>query len=1571
MSKKLPPLPPLRQQTGIPLVGRGRSRYMNEESSQLDEYPLQSSFRPYYGSSSSVENQQIGIAIQNQKKWLGSHFMPFQIHSQSNAAGPSRLYSDKTRQTLGNHEDDDTPIGPYRAVTYEARFFGKDVDIVSLEGGPSPYSLPEEEHEGATYFFGAENHPEFRIVPDSEVTPAPGGGPNTVSVTNRNILADDYLPNLGDAPYGNYPDIGSRIHFIDWDDHQEKKHRRHTIIKDPEVQLHSLRYDPNFYSGIHKARKSGLTSHVMGTFSAAGGVASGFAKRANFYPIYHNSWSDELDPLRRILHWHKNKDRNPNIKYGEGDDLTKGVRNPTILIWEFHSRNQKHFFVPVERIASLTHAGHTTNRPAGGWGTNLQPFVDMHQIPYRIEDPENAGTWYWAVSVGKGGSMLPGFGENVRYKKMMETLWDEGIVLCVSAGNSAQVFAKRDDAEHSGSYFVTDPNSKYYDNSYNTLNYIDQHDVITSGPNGDTFYPFRAAGPTGCKRDKSIDIAAGQLSETNRALDSYTSRGPGIDIIGTGAGEFSASAKTEFSADTNLGSGSYLDPAANEFVAGTDWSGYQLHPVYNDDDYAYPFEDGQELVISDLGTSSSAVADWNAYLGLSTVSAGSFEKNRRYEITNLGSGTSSQNQDRWNTFLGRTSVAAGEYRDAWGSGIRWEIVNLGSGTNSENQTRWNEYFGINLNSPNTYSVGDQFISTKSFKLSSHIDGAVVKGAYQVGDTFWNNFPRDGAEILGATVVRSIYAGMHFSKPASSQNSLIPSNAKVQTPGWKYGYFSGTSCAAPTVAGKVACMMEEYLHTNERWPTPNEAKDMLIGQAKHHDISATSTYWGRVPPPSDNFSMSSSKLNGRLNNRLNFDTKRPDFHTLTGLVEADSTGWRPVNTPSTTGVTINPSSIGEIDGKTVIASSSTNGKFQDGSGNIVAVGIGNKIVIGGGQSDLDDGTYTVKSITKPYGVSNKVFIVDRHIAEDQNGVPTSVTNFPSATFTLTKINVGVPFAPARVESLYRSMVENNLKKALVTGVLKNESGQGPAGMSCNVSIYKRDNVEFGYDPVAETHQTREGKIEIDVSAIKGAVNIKVGTSDGDGTFLDYNSCIATGTITPGEALTSVTQVATHSGNKMTSTPIYNQYHHNYWKLDGTEIASSQHRDRKTFGYRFSADSAVPHNSPMQIENESSPDLTEYNNVVGTNLYNDIYFDIKYQGSSAESIYETKKPFTAYSKVAWRWFNYPNSGGADFMNNQTMGSLSSTTFNDASGTSRTIRDLWWSEGQGEWRHPDVLAERPDHFYPQSDKGVLCFSLNGTNIPNTDNTFGSLEINGISFDRNTAYYSADSNGNTVWWWDLGCHPYVGSDSFKLEFYHHPGDQPIIWALNASHGNRVIFDTNTIPLGTGYDYDVTHKFTRVKLTISNLNPTVGYESYIDKVEVVPETWWRDTCIVKTMQNETMLSVPWDQYDLSEPCGTPPLWAYYDGRGVNLSNLDSLTEEETPTEGAVYPNNAQSIVAINEPVVSSKVSRVRGKRFIGTGLEPENENIDNSNIEIQGWEREEKDTDGRHDHDRDPQYDF
>lgn len=1571
MSKKLPPLPPLRVQTGIPLVGLGRSKRMNDESSQLDEYPLQSSFRPYYGSSASVGDQQRSIAVQNQQKWLGSHFMPFQIHSQSNAAGPNRLqYGRNTRQTLGNHEDDDSPIGPYRAVTYKARFFGKDVDIVSLEGGPAPYSLPEADHEEATYFFGAENHPEFRIVPDSEVTLAPGGGPNTVSVTNRNILADDYLPNLGDAPYGNYPDIGSRIHFIDWDDQQERSPRR-TILKDPEVQLHSLRYDPDFYSGIHKARKSGLTSHVMGTFSAAGGVASGFAKRANFYPIYHNSWSDKLDPLKRILHWHKNKDRNPDIKYGEGDDLTKGVRNPTILIFEFHSDNQKHFFIPVERIASLTHAGRTTNRPAGGWGTNLQPFVDMHQIPYRIEDPENAGTWYWAVSVGRGGSMLPGFGENVKYKKMMETLWDEGIVLCVTAGNSSQVFAKRDDAEHSGSYFVTDPNSKYYANNYNSPHQqIESHDVITSGSNGDTFYPFRAEGPSGCKRDKSIDIAAGQLSETNRALDSYSSRGPGIDIIGTGSGEFSASAQTEFPADTNLGSGSYLDPAANEFVAGTDWSGYQLHPVYNDDDYAYPFEDGQELVISDLGTSSSAVADWNAYLGYGTVPAGSFETRRTYEITNLGSGTSSQNQDRWNTFLGRTSVAAGEYLNPWGSGIRFEIVNLGSGTDSENQTRWNEYFGNNLNSPTTYSVGDQFISTGSFKESSHIVGAVVKGAYQVGDTFRTQY-HDGGNVLGATAVRSIYAGMHFSKPASSQNSLIPSNAKVQTPGWKYGYFSGTSCAAPTVAGKIACMMEEYLHTNERWPTPNEAKNMLISQAKHYDISATSTYWGRVPPPAgpENFTMSSLKFNKKERNRLDFDTKRPDFQTLTGRCEADSTGWRPVNTPSTTGVTINPSSIGEIDGKTVIASSSTNGKFQDGSGNEVFVGIGNKIVIGGGQSDLDDGTYTVKSITKPFGVSNKVFIVDRYIAEDQNGVPTSVTNFPSATFALTRIQVTESFPVARLEYINRSITEDAFGKGPFTGLLENEAGQGPAGMSCNISIYKRDDVEFGYDPVEQTHQTRSGKVEIDVSAIKGAVNIKVGTSDGDGTFLDYNSCIATGTITPGEALTSVTQVATHSGNKMSSTDIYDQTQHNIRKLDGTGDESSRHRDRKTVGYRFSADSAVPHNNPTQIDNESSPDLTEYNNVVGTNLYNDRYFDIKYQSGSAESIYETKKPFTAHSKVAWKWYNYPNSG---VMNNQTMGSLSSTTFNDASGTSRTVRDLWWSEGQGEWRHPDVLAERPDHFYPQSDKGVLCFSLNGTNIPNTDNTFGSLEINGISFDRNTAYYSADSNGNTVWWWDLGCYPYIESDFFKLNYYQHPqtGVGPIIWALNASHGNRVIFDTDDIPLGTGRS-DPNNKYTYVKLTISNVNPTVGYKSYIDNVTFLPETWWHDNCIVHTLQNAESWRSGWSQYDFSEPCGTPPLWAHYDGRGVNLSNLDSLTDEETPTEGAIYPNNAQSIVAINEPVVSAKVSRVRGKRFIGTGLKPENENTVDSSMEHGDWEREERDTDGRHNHDRDPNNDF
>lgn len=49
-------------------------------------------------------------------------------------------------------------------------------------------------------------------------------------------------------------------------------------------------------------------------------------------------------------------------------------------------------------------------------------------------------------------------------------------------------------------------------------------------------------------------------------------------------------------------------------------------------------------------------------------------------------------------------------------------------------------------------------------------------------------------------------------------------------GKKWGWFSGTSCATPTVVGKAACIMEEYMTYNNAWPTPDQVKELLLAQA---------------------------------------------------------------------------------------------------------------------------------------------------------------------------------------------------------------------------------------------------------------------------------------------------------------------------------------------------------------------------------------------------------------------------------------------------------------------------------------------------------------------------------------------------------------------------------------------------------------------------------------------------------------------------------------------------------------------------------------------------------------------
>lgn len=86
---------------------------------------------------------------------------------------------------------------------------------------------------------------------------------------------------------------------------------------------------------------------------------------------------------------------------------------------------------------------------------------------------------------------------------------------------------------------------------------------------------------------------------------------------------------------------------------------------------------------------------------------------------------------------------------------------------------------------------------------------------------------------------------------------------LYTDGTYWGMFSGTSCAAPTVAGVLACILEKYYYYYGVWPTPTQAKQLLLLEAKKNVLTnSVATTWSSVPAASSVIS-SSEFVFGRL------------------------------------------------------------------------------------------------------------------------------------------------------------------------------------------------------------------------------------------------------------------------------------------------------------------------------------------------------------------------------------------------------------------------------------------------------------------------------------------------------------------------------------------------------------------------------------------------------------------------------------------------------------------------------------------------------------------------------------
>ena len=100
----------------------------------------------------------------------------------------------------------------------------------------------------------------------------------------------------------------------------------------------------------------------------------------------------------------------------------------------------------------------------------------------------------------------------------------------------------------------------------------------------------------------------------------------------------------------------------------------------------------------------------------------------------------------------------------------------------------------------------------------------------------------GVDIVGRGVGTYCAGGLGDTRQSFPADPILAD-------GFRWGTFGGTSCAKPTVVGKLACLIEKYFTLNGVYPTPDQAKAMLISEARNSVVSVRTTTWSNVPTAS--------------------------------------------------------------------------------------------------------------------------------------------------------------------------------------------------------------------------------------------------------------------------------------------------------------------------------------------------------------------------------------------------------------------------------------------------------------------------------------------------------------------------------------------------------------------------------------------------------------------------------------------------------------------------------------------------------------------------------------------------
>ena len=263
------------------------------------------------------------------------------------------------------------------------------------------------------------------------------------------------------------------------------------------------------------------TTHGMGVLSVAGGTACGFAKKAKLYQTTGGGTNanSTTEIINGIVAWHNSKTGNPN---------NNNLKDPTIIIGEVQWLKGRKIAFPIASVGKIKSPSGDVTRPGPGWGTDFSEFVKRDIIPWQVKDPDT-NTFVWCV-------VLPDPSEYTSINTAIDAAWDAGVIFIGAAGNDGGCYVKTSDARYAGEYFEIDANSTKYTNVPN--NWTVAWNKSTTGGSMETHSPWWNAGIHG--RDKAIDVAAGRNSESWPGCDSYSNRGPGIDIIGRGASTWAA-----------------------------------------------------------------------------------------------------------------------------------------------------------------------------------------------------------------------------------------------------------------------------------------------------------------------------------------------------------------------------------------------------------------------------------------------------------------------------------------------------------------------------------------------------------------------------------------------------------------------------------------------------------------------------------------------------------------------------------------------------------------------------------------------------------------------------------------------------------------------------------------------------------------------------------------------------------------------------------------------------------------------------------------------------------------------